>query len=111
MAGFLGADTEALRALGRAVGGGAERLEQLTAQLDGIVGGARWQGPDADAFRADWAGHVRTGMHARVGTPRRTADARDADARGGAPGAVGRGRGGRGGAPPRGGSSPGRPCS
>lgn len=70
MAGFLGADTEALRALGRAVGGGAERLEQLTAQLDGIVGGARWQGPDADAFRADWAGHVRTGMHARVGALR-----------------------------------------
>lgn len=39
MAGFPGADTEALRALGRAVDGGAERLEQLTAQLDGIVGG------------------------------------------------------------------------
>ena len=70
MAGFLGADTEALRALGRAVGGGAERLEQLTVQLDAIVGGARWQGPDADAFRADWAGHVRTGMHARVGALR-----------------------------------------
>lgn len=70
MAGFLGADTEALRALSRAVGGGAERLEQLTAQLDGIVGGARWQGPDADAFRADWAGHVRTGLHARVGALR-----------------------------------------
>lgn len=47
MAGFLGADTEALRALGRAVGGGAERLEQLTAQLDGIVGGI-----DADYARA-----------------------------------------------------------
>ena len=70
MAGFLGADTEALRALGRAVGGGAERLEQLTAQLDGIVGGARWQGPDADAFRADWVGRVRTGLHARVGALR-----------------------------------------
>ena len=39
MAGFLGADTQALRVLGRAVDGGAERLEQLTAQLDGIVGG------------------------------------------------------------------------
>ena len=47
MAGFLGADTEALRVLGRAVDGGAERLEQLTAQLDGIVGGI-----DADYARA-----------------------------------------------------------
>ena len=106
MAGFLGADTEALRALGRAVGGGAERLEQLTAQLDGIVGGARWQGPDADAFRADWAGRVRTGLHARIGALRGEAaelagQAEEQDGASGGPGGPGV-PGGAGAAPPPG---------
>jgi len=95
MAGFLGADPEMLRGHGRAVDGGAERLEQLTAQLDGLVGGVAWQGPDAEAFRADWAGRVRTGLRGRVGALRDGAAelARQAEEQDGASGAEGDGPG------------------
>lgn len=77
MTGFLGADTEALRQLGGTVTGGAEQLEDLAHRLGALIQSVTWEGPDAEVFRADWAGRVHPRLRER--TERLREDSRELD--------------------------------
>lgn len=59
MGGFQGADTEALRQVGTDLGSRAQQIDDLATRLAALVETVPWTGPDADAFRADFSGHVR----------------------------------------------------
>lgn len=61
MSGFLGMDTDAARGHADALEIAASRLGDLLGDLDGRVASVDWTGPDADAFRSDWAAVRRTG--------------------------------------------------
>lgn len=59
---FMGADTEALRAMGTVCARRAEMLADLVTHLAATVDGVEWIGEDADRFRADWTGIVRPAL-------------------------------------------------
>jgi hypothetical protein len=50
----IGADAEALEALGRQFGRASEELDRVRSRLAGGLGQARWQGRDAETFRQSW---------------------------------------------------------
>lgn len=54
MAGFLGADTDALRTFAERATTGGDRLGELCETLTSTVGAVEWVGPDAEAFRSDF---------------------------------------------------------
>lgn len=58
MSGFFGADTEALRDYAQRVQTGSGRLVELRDGLSSQLASVAWVGPDADAFRDDFAGRV-----------------------------------------------------
>lgn len=63
MTGFLGADTEQLRAHAQLLITRAQSLSELRSQLEPLVmNEASWVGPDADAFRAAWSSGAATQM-------------------------------------------------
>ncbi|GAA4529398.1 hypothetical protein GCM10023160_28560 [Brachybacterium paraconglomeratum] len=66
MSGFWGADTEALRQVAGAFGGGGEQLDGLALRLGVLIDSLAWSGPDAETFRAEWSGRVRPGLLERV---------------------------------------------
>lgn len=49
-----GADPDQLRSLSKTVAKAADHLSQLASQVTSQLGATRWQGPDADRFRAQW---------------------------------------------------------
>ena len=51
----LGADTEQLHDLARALRGAADRLERSLATLESARRATSWRGPDAERFAQDWA--------------------------------------------------------
>lgn len=92
MPGFVGADTTQLRAFSTKVSQGAERLEALGDSLARAVAAARWDGPDAEAFRETWSGYVGPSLDAYVAQLRRHGEnlrqqAEDQDSASGAHGA------------------------
>lgn len=62
MAGFQGADTEALRTMAQMVVRRSDLLEDLYGGLKVLVEDVEWVGEDADRFRGQWAGVVRPGL-------------------------------------------------
>lgn len=58
MSGFFGADTEALRDYAQRVQTGSGRLLELRDGLASQVTSVEWVGPDAEAFRNDFAGRI-----------------------------------------------------
>lgn len=50
----LGADPEHLRAQADQLGSAGARLDELFTAVAGVVAGATWSGPDADAFRTEF---------------------------------------------------------
>ena len=59
MSGFLGADTEQLRAHADVLRQRAERIIELRQSLEPMVmNESAWVGPDADAFRQSWSGQT-----------------------------------------------------
>lgn len=65
MNGFWGADTEALRAMGTVCTRRADALAGLEGMLSSTIENLEWVGEDAERFRADWSGIVRTGLQDR----------------------------------------------
>ena len=51
-----GADVEQLRNLGTKLQSGAGEIEQQRNNLNRVLDGTRWEGPDAQAFRDEWTG-------------------------------------------------------
>lgn len=49
-----GADPEQLRSLSNTVARAADQLTQIASQISSQLSSTRWQGPDADRFRAQW---------------------------------------------------------
>lgn len=81
---FLGADTAALREHAQRVVAGSGRLGELHATLTSTVDSVPWEGPDAEAFRADFAsrvggmlGSVRDELGGRAQDLRAEADEQD----------------------------------
>lgn len=56
---MLGADPAQLRALAELLSNSSARLHNTASSLHPAVMNARWQGPDANRFRADWASKMR----------------------------------------------------
>lgn len=54
MSAFWGMDTQALRSHGERLCTASTAVRELRTRLDSAVQGARWSGPDADAFRDRW---------------------------------------------------------
>jgi hypothetical protein len=52
--GQLGADVDALDRLGRGLQRESQRVAGVRDQLQAMLSGVRWTGPDADRFRSDW---------------------------------------------------------
>lgn len=100
MSGFLGADTEALRAYSEQLTKGAQALVELQSTLEPLVMNEEiWRGEDAEGFRQSWSGGVSTlfrlrsdELTSRVGELQRHAEEQDE-----ASGAGGEGGGGAGG--------------
>jgi uncharacterized protein YukE len=51
---LLGADVEALRNLGTRLSAGSNEIQNQKNQLNNMLDGVDWRGPDAEAFRDDW---------------------------------------------------------
>lgn len=104
MSGFLGADTEALRAHGDLVTQRARALLEIKDRLEPLVmDEAMWRGPDADQFRSDWSSRAANlfqlrsdDMTGRADQLRQHADEQDQVSEDGGAGAAG-GSGGSGG--------------
>lgn len=62
MNGFWGADTEALRTMGAVCTRRADALADLEHLLSSTIENLEWFGEDAERFRADWNGTVRSGL-------------------------------------------------
>jgi hypothetical protein len=62
MNGFWGADTEALRTMGAVCARRADALSDLERMLSSTIENLEWIGEDADRFRAEWSGVVRSGL-------------------------------------------------
>ncbi|PMC74871.1 DNA/RNA non-specific endonuclease [Brachybacterium sp. UMB0905] len=98
MNGFLGADTESLRQAGGTVERGAQRIDDLAVRLAALIESVDWQGPDAEAFRVDWAARVRpdldrSAMRLREDSRELTDHAEEQDATSDPGGESGRGAG------------------
>jgi hypothetical protein len=65
MNGFWGADVDALRTIGLLCLRRADLLDEIEATLSATIDSAEWTGEDADRFRADWSGTVRSGLQDR----------------------------------------------
>jgi hypothetical protein len=65
MNGFWGADTDALRTMGSVCARRADLLDELEGMLSATIDGVEWVGEDAERFRAEWSGTVRTGLQDR----------------------------------------------
>ena len=77
---FLGADTEALRAYAERMSTGAVQIEDLAVRLGSAVDSVVWVGPDADAFREEWASRVRSLIESSLDELRRRAQELERDA-------------------------------
>ena len=77
MTGFYGADTDQLRQHGTATRQGAEALIELTERVSAVIDAAAWVGTDADAFRAEWNGTLKPGLHTQAETLRGKGDQLD----------------------------------
>jgi WXG100 family type VII secretion target len=51
---LLGADVEALRNLATRLSAGSNEIQNQKNQLNNMLDGVDWRGPDGDAFRNDW---------------------------------------------------------
>jgi hypothetical protein len=65
MNGFWGADVDALRTIGLLCLRRADLLDEIETTLSATIDRAEWTGEDADRFRADWSGAVRSGLQDR----------------------------------------------
>jgi hypothetical protein len=65
MNGFWGADVDALRTIGLLCLRRADLLDEIETTLSATIDRAEWTGEDADRFRADWSGTVRSGLQDR----------------------------------------------
>lgn len=66
MSGFFGADTDRLREHAGVLRERAQRLVELRESLEPLVmDESAWQGPDADAFRAQWTGSTAAQLSQR----------------------------------------------
>ena len=54
MAGFLGMDTEAVKALANQMSQSAEQIQQLCQQMTNMLNNTDWRGPDHDQFVNNW---------------------------------------------------------
>lgn len=72
---MVGADVDQLRALVRNLTHAADRLEGMTVEVSGRLGGTPWQGPDAMRFRSQWQGQSVGSIRAAAGALRAAAAA------------------------------------
>lgn len=77
MTGFYGADTVQLRDQGTASRQGAQGLTELADRVSAAIDAAAWVGSDADAFRAEWHGRLKPGLHTQAETLRGQGDQLD----------------------------------
>lgn len=58
-----GADTAQLRSLSKTVAKAADQLNQIVSQVTSQLSSTRWQGPDAERFRAQWNSASTKALH------------------------------------------------
>ena len=55
-----GADVQQLKDLGGKLQAGATEIENQKSNLDKVLKGTDWKGPDAERFRSEWDGNHMT---------------------------------------------------
>lgn len=81
MAGFVGADVEQLRLLGRELGQQAGQLEAIVSRLSTRVTSVEWRGPDARKFIDEWNARLSVSLRATANSLRDESGRVEANAR------------------------------
>lgn len=63
MAGFLGMDPGAVRALAAQLNAKADEIRTIANNLSTALENTQWLGNDATSFRSDWQSHHRTQLY------------------------------------------------
>jgi uncharacterized protein YukE len=59
---MYGANPEQLATLGRTLTRQIDVIQQLTATIDGVLGGTTWQGPARERFQQEWNGSFKQAL-------------------------------------------------
>jgi hypothetical protein len=63
MAGMKGMDVDAVQKLGQQMQNKSDDIKTIVNQIQSLVGGAQWVGPDADRFRNDWESNLKNQLN------------------------------------------------